>query len=494
MRSQWVKISLAVLLVVALGVRLYQIDSLSNTFHLDRQLYTAQMVRGQYWGNDPSVPEWRRKIAMLNQPPMLEPPIVQTIALVGYQLTGGEHLWIPRVFSAVMWVIGGWFMFLTAKKLVREEAALVAVAFYLFTAFGIAASRSFQANPAMIALCVMSWYGILHYFERPSMWRLILAAAAAAAANLVLIYAVFMIFPLYGWIAIQKYGFRRAVLNRDAWLFAFLAMLPSIIYYFIGFFVAGFLKSQTGALFNPHLWTSGDYWVNWLGRIGVVMGFLALILSIQALVTTRKPLQAATLRSLWLGYFLYGFIINWPISSHDYYSLQVIPIAALSLSCVADVVANGLRSPRMRRFIPVLILLIAGYIGFDGLVHYLPTTVVTPEMEKDVAIVEEVGNLLKHSPDVLALTNDYAALMKFYGEVGGVSWPNRWNLYAAQVAGQPDMTTEERMQALVQEHRYRYFVVTSFDELKYQPDLEPYLQSHYPVLVRTNDYIVYDMR
>jgi hypothetical protein len=346
----------------------------------------------------------------------------------------------------------------------------------------------------MIALCVMSWYGILHYFEQPSLRRLIGAAAAAAVANLVLIYAVFIIFPLYAWIAIQKYGFRRAVLNRDAWLFVFLAMLPSGIYYFIGLFVAGFLSSQTGALFNSHLWTSGDYWVDWLGRIGVVMGFLALILSIQALVTTRKPLQAATIRSLWFGYFLYGLIINWPISSHDYYSLPVIPIAALSLSCVADVVVNGLRSPRMRRVIPVFILAIVGYIGIDGLVHYLPTTVVTLEVERNVQVAKEVGVLLQHSPDVIALTDDYAALMKFYGEIGGTYWPNRWNLYAAFVARLPDITPEQRMQAFLKDHHYRYFAVTSFDELKYQKGLETYLESHYRVLVHTSDYVIYDLR
>lgn len=493
MRSSWVQLTLAVLLVVALAARLYQIDSLSNQFHIVRQLYTAQMVRGQYFSASPAIPEWRREIALLNQPPGLEPPVIQTVALVGDMLVGSENLWVPRVFSAVVWVIGGWFIFLLAKKLMREEAALIASAFYLLTPYGIEASRSFQANPAMVAAIVMSWYAIVNYIERPTMRRLILAGLATALANFILIYAAILIFPLYIWLAVRKDGFRQALFNRNNWIYAFLALLPSGIYYFNGFFVTGFLRSQTGALFNARLWFSPDYWINWLGRTGIVIGFIPLILSIQALLTTRKTLLAHTLRGLWLSYFLYGFLINWPISSHNYYSMPIIPVAALSLATTADFVLSRLRSPRNQRWGVAAVLAVVAFIGLDGLARYLPGTVVTAKQVQDVRNAEAIGTLLDHSPDVIFLTSDYGSLLRYYGEMAGYSWPNQWDAYADFVAGRPEHTPETLFESRLAEHPYHYFVVTAFDEWELQPELKLYLETRYPVFAQTEAYLIYDL-
>ena len=176
-------------------------DHIESISHNPAVVYTAQMVRGEYFATA-DVPQWRREIALTNQPPPLEPPVIQTVALIGYRLAGSEQLWIPRAFSALVWVIAGIFLFLGAKKIMRPEAALLGVAFYLFTPYGIAASRSFQANPTMIALSVTSYFVILHYFEQPSNRRLVFAIVVSAAAMLVMIYSAFTICVLFGWLAI----------------------------------------------------------------------------------------------------------------------------------------------------------------------------------------------------------------------------------------------------------------------------------------------------
>ncbi|MEZ4669131.1 MAG: glycosyltransferase family 39 protein [Anaerolineae bacterium] len=494
MRSVWVKWTVVVLLLIALIARIYQIDSLSNQFHTVRQLYTAQMVRGQYFNSLSNIEEWRREIAFLNQPAMLEPPVVQTIALLGDYLLGHENLWIPRTLSAVMWVIGGYFLFLTAKKLMRDEAALVALAFYLFTSFGIEASRSFQANPSMVATIVMSWYAILNYFEKPSRWRSIAAGVIAGISILILIYAVFMIFPFAIWMASRKYGLRRIFIRQDTWIFGVLALLPAGIYYFIGFFVAGFLRNQTGALFNARLWLSLDYWVDWLGRSGIVVGFLPLILSIQALITTRKSLQADTLRSLWLGYFLYGFIINWPISSHDYYSLPIIPIVALSIASTIDYVIVRLPAPIKRPYIAIAVLLLIGVISIGGLAYYLPKTIVTSDEIQAVKTSEEIGAMLNHSPNVIFLTDDYGSRLRYYGEISGYGWPDRWSAYADAVAGRPQLSADKYFEHIDAGSTYRYFVITAFDELELQPDLQAFLETNFPVLAHSDNYLIYDLQ
>ncbi len=492
-RLGWIKITLIILMVIGFLARVYQIGSVSNQFHLTRQFSTAQMVRGDYFATA-DVPEWRRAVALANQPPSLEPPVIQTVALLGYKLVGSEQLWIPRTFSALAWVIGAFFLFLAAKKIMREEAALVTVAFYLFTPFGLAASRSFQANPTMIALSIISYFTILHYFEQPSKQRLFWAIIAAAITNLVMIYTVFTIFLLFGWLSLQRHGLRRVLLEPDTWLFLFLSLLPSGIYYFNGLFIAGYLRSQTGALFNPSLWLTPIYWINWVALIGEVVGFIALILSIQALLTARKPLQSATLRSLWLGYLLYGFVISWPIMSHSYYSMPLIPIVALSLGSVADFIFVRLQAPRQRQWIPGLTL--AGIAAFSifGLAIYLPTTTVTSELAHEVEIAQEVGDKVQHSTHTIFLAKDYGSFLKFYGEIAGLSWPGTWDFNAERVAGKPTISLVQRLNAMNTENSPQYFIITDFDELSLQDDLEQYLSSHFTVVERNDDFIIYDMK
>lgn len=493
-RLSWITLTLIALMLIAFLARAYHIGSISNQFHTTRQFYTAQMVRGDYF-TTADVPDWKRAVAIANKPPALEPPFIQTVALIGYNLAGSEQLWIPRTFSALMWVIAAVFLFLTAKKIMRPESALVAVAFYLFVPYGLVASRSFQANPTMIALSVISYFTILHYIEEPSWKRLTYAVIATGLTNLVMIYVVFTIYPLFAWLMIQRHGGIRPALKKpDSWLFVFFSLLPAGLYYAYGFFIAGFLNSQTGALFNPNLWAMPIYWINWVAKIGDVVGYIPIILSIQAILTTRNARQSATLRSLWLGYLVYGFIINWPIMSHDYYSMPLIPIVALSLASVVDFIIVRLQTPQLRRWVPKFALAITTLITIYGLVIYLPTTTVTPELERELHTAELVGERVEHSTHTVFLAKDYGSLLTFYGEISGYSWPMTWDYNAARLAGKPTKTVEERFNEIIGKTKPDFFIVTDFFEYALQQDLAEYLSTHFTEIESTPDYIIYDLR
>ena len=58
---------------------------------------------------------------------------------------------------------------------------------------------------------------------------------------------------------------------------------------------------------------------------------------------------------LWGGYFLFGLVFTYHIHTHGYYSLQFVPIVALSLGPLWD--------------------LVEGYIGRGGRHHYRRTVV-----------------------------------------------------------------------------------------------------------------------
>ena len=64
-----------------------------------------------------------------------------------YRVLGKENIVIPRLYSILFWMLGGVGLYLAAKKLTTLSGAFVALAVYLFTPFGVIASRCFNPTP-----------------------------------------------------------------------------------------------------------------------------------------------------------------------------------------------------------------------------------------------------------------------------------------------------------------------------------------------------------
>jgi hypothetical protein len=340
---------------------------------------------------------------------------------------------------------------------------------------------------------VISLYSILLYFENPSPLWMLLSIIAAAAAIIVMIYAVFIILPAYYALAIYTKGWRRATFSRETLIFGFLSLLPSILYYAYGLFVVGFLRSQTGQLIMPALWGMPLYWGNWSARIIAVTGLIPLILTINALVATRRSLAAALLRSLCGGYFVYGLIFNYGIISHTYYSLPLLIITTLAVACTAQQIYIHLPARRRLSISPALAMLVCGIIIIAGLAEYLPTTVVTEEQRRTVEVAQEIGEKLNHTSKAIYLTADWGATLEFYGEVAGTFWPDAGTTIIYDIAGRPELTVAERLQQLIDESHYQYFIISSMVQYELQPELVHYLDSHYPMLTKTDDYVIYTL-
>jgi len=74
------------------------------------------------------------------------------IAAVGYRLAGAEQLWIPRLVSSALWVVGGVFLYLIARRLTSRDGALVALVAYLFWTYSVWLSRLYMPDATMVAL------------------------------------------------------------------------------------------------------------------------------------------------------------------------------------------------------------------------------------------------------------------------------------------------------------------------------------------------------
>lgn len=294
--------------VTALGIRVYHISEPPFDFHSTRQYRSAIISRGYYFEAVKSIPEWRRQVASINKERegILEPPVMELISSIIYRVIGGEYLWIPRLLSSIFWLVGGIFVYLIAYKLYSTGPVLLSTAFYLYLPFSVVASRSFQPDPMMVMMALISIYTIIQYYERPSMARFGIAIAFSSLAIFIKPVCIFLIFGVYISLAI----FWRSITSRNFLIFIILSLFPTGIFYFYGIFISGFLKKQAQLSFLPHLLVSSFYWKGWIAQIKGVIGYTAFIGSLLGLLraSSIKGLPRVLLIGLWSGYFVFGLV------------------------------------------------------------------------------------------------------------------------------------------------------------------------------------------
>lgn len=416
---------LGILFCVAFGIRVYHINEAPLAFHPGRQYHCAIRARAFYFNASKSIPEWKKEIANINRQGLSgEFPIIEFIASIAYRIAGGEYLWIPRLMSSIFWLIGGAFLYLFVKKIISADAAVFSTAFYLFLPYGIIASRSFQPNPLMIMMLVVSIMAIFRYYEQPSTRRLVTAAIVSASAFFIYPTSVFFIFGAFVFLAFYRYGVWRAIINSKFWLFAVITLLPTIIYYTYLIFIVGFLKGYAGGAFLPQILLRSFFWKGWLNQIEKVVGLTALIGALLGILMFRKGLAKVLMIGLWTGYFAYSLIFSYHSHTHDYYQLPLVPIVARSLGAIATLITNRLSQTCMRLHwrVPALaIILLAVFLS----IYKVQPKLSHPHFKGLVEIAKEIGAATGHSASTIFLTHSYGKPLRYHGELGGKWWPNR---------------------------------------------------------------------
>lgn len=485
---------LGILFVAAFCIRAYHITEAPLEFHPGRQYHCAIRARAFYFNTSKSIPEWKKEIANINrQVTTGELPIMEFIASIAYRIAGGEHLWIPRLMSSIFWLIGGAFLYLFVKKIFSADAAVFSTAFYLFLPYGIIASRSFQPNPLMIMLLIISIMAIFQYYEQPSTRRLVTAAILSALAFFIYPTAVFFIFGAFVCLAFYRYGIWRAIINSKFWLFAVVTLLPTVIYYVYLIFIVGFLKGYAGAAFLPHILLRSFFWKGWLNQIEKVVGLAALIGALLGIFMFRKGLAKVLMIGLWTGYFAYSLIFSYHSHTHDYYQLPLVPIVALSLGAIAALITNRLSQTCTRWHWRVPALVIIFFAVFLSIYKVQPK-LFNPYFKQYVEIAKEIGAAVGHSTKTIFLTYAYGKPLKYHGELCGRWWPSRGDFRSYALRGLPRLSAEERFNTIYSKDSPEYFIVTDFRAFQEQPDLKEFLAQNFPVLVNNRNYLIFDLK
>jgi hypothetical protein len=477
------------LLVAALLLR---IDGISNPSVASRELYGDLLARQYYFGDGGGLATPERhvvnELGRVFNP--IEPPVLNLAAAAGFHLTGGENLWLPRLFSVLFWVGGGIFVYLIAGRLMTSAGALVALALYLFWPFGVWISRRGMPDAMMVALLLVSVFLLIRYWERPSVGRLVVAGSVASLATaakpgvaLIFLSVLFIV------LAVSKRSLWATLRNGRLPLYLVLASALTLTYYIYGTYIRDFLAGESESRVEPHLLLTGWFWNGWRSMLAASIpfpqkqGFLALIPLAAALtgVALANRSARAILVGLWLGYIAFGLTFTYHIATHSYYSLPLIPILALSIGVLAGFMLERLKeAPVVRGGLVAFIALGVAVAAFKS------QAVSTSENPRRlVTDYRRIGQLTEHTTHALVIDQLLVSPISYWGWMVTNYWYEPTPGRDLPASGGPSPGIDPS--------QYSYLIVMDVTELQTEPKLRAFTRG-LPVVERTGDYAVFDLR
>jgi len=133
---------LIIIFIFGLATRLYDLGDVPLDFHPTRQLHSIIIARGMYYEKLETAPDWKRTYAVdkWQAEGQIEPPIMERLSALGYQIVGNDDLRIPRLLSIFFWTIGGIGLYLLLSDMVGAEGAVIGLAYYMFLPYNICQS------------------------------------------------------------------------------------------------------------------------------------------------------------------------------------------------------------------------------------------------------------------------------------------------------------------------------------------------------------------
>ena len=487
--SRLLALTLFLLFGIALTIRVYDITDLPLDFHPTRQLFSAAKARGMYYETLTSVPEWQREFAIQQWKTKvtIEPEILERLAAFIYQYTG-EQLWIPRLISAIIWLVGGIFIFLLARDTFSVDGGVLALAFYLFVPYGIFASRSFQPDPLMVVLIVAFWWLVYRWITKLTWKWAILAGLIGGLAIFVKFVAAFFVVGGALGALLGRFKLRELIRNPQVWVMGALGVLPGAAWILYGKLVLGLFGGDMSGRFIPALLGDLAFYVQWQTKGATVASGIGIMLGLLGVLVVRERRVRAFLLGIWGAYLVFGFYFNYHISTHDYYSLPLIAIVAVSLAPLGEWFFARLKeagSGWVRSAVFVVLL-----YGIFSITWNVRNEMKSVDYRPQVAYWAEIHETLGSDASVIALTEDYGNRLAYWGWMKAALWPTSGDLYQADVRGHPP-----DIEALFDEiaQPKAFFLVTDMEDFAKQPELQAKL-AEYPVLVQGDGYLIYDLR
>ena len=479
------------LFFLGLGVRLLDLTDAPFDFHPTRQLRDALIARGTYYRLSPHADPSLRSQAMTlgDTGEELEPPILETMVALTYVVIGGEHLWVARIYSVLFWLVGGLALYKLASRHVGPAGGATALAFYLLLPYGAIASRSFQPDPFMVMWMLLAIWRLDAWAEHRQWRDAALAGLFAGLAVLVKPVAAIIVGPALMAVVLSEQGFMRCVKDRQVWTMAGLSIGLPLLFYGLIYAPSSSLTGFWGLDFSGLL-RQPTFYFSWLRLLSDIVDVGIIFLAAAGVLLTSGRFRWLLI-AMWLGYILIGLLFPYHIQTHDYYSLPVIPIAALSLAVWGEMAVERARqlAPVWKAALVGLVIIVAGYYLWMARV-----AVVGRDYRGKAAEYQRIGQALPGDGQVLALMGDYGFPLAYYGWRHVSIWPGTVDLEMAELRNSPDSKESFEDEFAEKTNGVRYFLVTQMGELDAQPLLKQKLYSEYAIVEEGDDYILFDLQ
>ena len=487
----WLTTALLVVLFVAgLAIRLYDLTDLPNDFYMVRQYHSLVIARGMYYAHLTTVPEWQRTmaIAQWKAEGLIEPPIMESLVALTYNLTGVQT-WMGRLYASLFWLLGGFAIWLLAKEMSMRYGGIIALAYFLFIPFAVIVSRAFLPDPLMVAMIAWSLWA-LYRWEKQRTWKL--AILAGVLTGLTIFVKSVAVFPLLGAAAglvISRASWKRIFADKQTWLVAGITAVPTVIYYIYGLTYAN-LGGQFALRFFPSYWKDPTFYGRWLFMAAGFSGFAAMFAALVGILLYPTNRERFIAIGLWVGYIAYGFTFPYNFITHDYYHLPILLVVAFGLIPVADFLVRSVLEKK-GWFWKVAII---GILLFGVVMQMWVSrnNMAVADYRADIAYYQNLGKLIGHDKKVIEVSGDYDFRLAYWGWVNGAYWPSTMDTDLRNMAGQaaPQFSTEFAQRTAGMDE----FVITSTAELDRQPQLRDYLAAHYPVMTKGDGYLIYNLK
>ncbi len=490
-RSVWLRrIFIALIVVLALAIRFYDLDDLPLDFHSTRQMHSALMARGMYYQTRADIPDWQKAEALRQWKAegLIEPPIMESLAALGYRIVGTDDLRIPRVLSIFFWMLGALPLYWLTCGLIDRNAGVVALTFYLILPYGAQASRAFQPDPLMVSSIIWAIWAAWRWAEQPGWKWAVTAGLLAGLAVLVKSVAGFFVAGAWVGLLLSTWGIRRILRSIPFYAAVLLTVFPFAFFTYYGLKISGEMAGQFSLRFFPNLWVDPVWYLRWNGEISSVVGFEWFLVSLIGVFLMRQSSGRWMLFGLFAGYVAFSFALPYHAMTHDYYQLPLIPVVALGAGAAVSALMARLDGPRWLYSAAVIgvFLFWTGIKAWDTRV-----TLKRDDFRGEPQLWQMLGDRLGHDSSVLAITQDYGYRLEYWGWLTPQNWMNSGDFMVRELAGQ-EFDREKLFREQVEGKDY--FLVTSFGEFDSQAEFKKLMMDNFPILEETSEYIIFDLK
>jgi hypothetical protein len=414
----------------------------------------------------------------------LEPPILESITAFLYHLIGEETLWISRIITSAFWLVGAVFLYDLGRSISSPGAAIIGVCYFLFLPFSIRASRSFQPDPAMVMLILLTAWSALFLYQNRSWKWILITGLFGGLTGLVKPMGLFFVggivtgtilFHLLNDPNQQAAGKKtkyQPLLNSQLWILVIMIVLPFFVY-----FISGIQDEQS---VNLGRWTVLSRWrdiidpaffIRWMSQVDTITDLVMAFAGFMGIFFTRG-INRALIIGYWAGYFLFGLTFPYHIITHDYYHLPLVGLVALSSMPLIDVINRKVfEQAIVFRITYVLVLFtIISYNGWIG-----RSILLGNDYRDHPQFWQDVGDSFPEGSAAIGVTQDYGFRLIYYGWRKIDIWP--------QSAGIEDF---DRITA-----GKDFFVITAKNQLSI--DLANHLETNYEVHSQGMGYQIYSL-